>query len=834
MLKNMLKVALRNAKCNKQFTILNIVGLSIGITACLLIALFVQDEVSYDSFHKDADQVYRINQPMIWGDWNTDFGSTGPNVAIAIKEDIPEFTQVTRIHDSGENLVTYQPLNADPISFKEAKVYAAEDNFFELFSFPILEGNPKTALTAPLSIIITQSTAIKYFGEEDPMGKTLEVRQGENAGPFKVTAVLADIPTNSHIQFDMMTSMSTYRYIKAREWTWIWTTFVTYVKVAKDADIESIQEKLNAIPPKWAAPAVERAFGESYASFVPEGKEWTLSMQPIREAYLHSPVTGNRIGPSGNVAYVKIFGAVGILVLILSCINFMNLSTARSAGRAKEVGVRKVLGSGRKSIANQFIFESIMFAAVGTTIALILCELCINSFNTIANKNLSLYQELQNPFFAVTLVVFIIGLGFIAGSYPAFYLSSFKPINALKGKLGNGFKGKGIRNALVVFQFTVSITLIISTTFVRQQINYIANYDIGFEDENILQIHNLELLNRSSIETFQNRLAQNPAFTQIGYSDLVAPNIFNEDKYKAEGPENTPVSINRLIVDEDYLDLLSPQFIVGRNFDDTRASDKYAIVLNESAVKLLGFGSKESYDKDSPIGKHVTFPTSETIKFEVIGVVEDFNYNSLRMAISPLMIAHKTNDELYNIGTSYISARINPNMVGSGEQLRQLLDEVQAELRSLKPGLPFQYSFMDQDFESSFRTEQQMIQVLNVFTVMALSIACLGLFGLAAFTSEQRTKELGVRKVLGASVKDIVVLFSGEFTKLVIIAILIASPLAYIAVKSWLGAFAYQTPITVAAFIFAGIGALLIAWGTISFQSIKSAYRNPVDALRDE
>jgi putative ABC transport system permease protein len=834
MLKNMLKVAIRNAISNKQFTILNILGLSIGITASLMIALYVQDEISYDSFHKDADQVYRINQPLIWGDWDTEFGSTGPNVAVALKEDIPEFTQVTRIHDSGENLVTYQPLNGDPVSFKEAKVYAAEDNFFELFSFPILEGNPKTALTEPLSIIITQSTATKYFGEEDPIGKTLEVRQGENAGPFKVTAVVTDIPTNSHIQFDMMTSMSTYRHIKAREWTWIWTTFVTYVKVADGANLQSIQEKLNAIPPKWAAPAVERAFGESYASFVPEGKKWTLTMQPIREAYLYSPASGNRIGPSGNVAYLKIFGAVGILVLILSCINFMNLSTARSAGRAKEVGVRKVLGSGRKSIANQFIFESIMFATVGTTIALILCELFINAFNTIANKSLSLYQEMQNPVFIVTLIVFIIGLGFIAGSYPAFYLSSFKPINALKGKLGNGLKGKGIRNALVIFQFTVSIALIISTSFVRKQINYIANYDVGFEEENILQVHNLELIGNTALESFQNRLAQNPAFTQVGYSDLVAPNIFNEDKYKAEGPENSPVSINRLIVDEDYLELLSPQFIVGRNFDDTRASDKYAIVLNESAAKLFGFGSKESYDKDSPIGKHVTFPTSETIKFEVIGVVEDFNYNSLRMGISSLMIAHKTNDELYNIGTSYVSARINPNMINSSEKLNDLIAEVKSELYSLKPGLPFQYSFMDQDFESSFRTEQQMIKVLNVFTVMALSIACLGLFGLAAFTSEQRTKELGVRKVLGASVKDIVVLFSGEFTKLVFISIILATPLAYYGVKLWLADFAYQTPITIAVFLFAGIGALLIAWGTISFQSLKSAYRNPIDALRDE
>ena len=831
----MFKVAWRNAIANKQFTLLNILGLSIGITACLMIALYVQEELSYDNFHEDADQVYRINQPLIWGDWDAEFGSTGPAVALALREDIPEFTEVLRIHDSGENLVTHEPKNGNPVSFKEARVYTAEANFFDVFSFPVIAGNPKTALAAPLSIVITKSMATKYFGEEDAMGKMLEVRQGDYASTFKVTAVLEDIPTNSHIQFDMMTSMNTYRHIEARQWTWVWTTFVTYVKVAPGADLEKINEKLQAIPPKWAAPAVERAFGESYAEFVPDGKKWTLTMQPIREAYLYSPITGNRIGPSLEILLMlKYLAAVGILVLMLSCINFMNLSTARSAGRAKEVGVRKVLGSGRKAIANQFVFESIMFVFASTTIALILCELFIGGFNSIANKTLTLQAELANPSFLLAIVLFILGLGFLAGSYPAFYLSSFKPIQALKGKTSNGFRGKGIRNSLVVLQFTISVALIITTFFVQKQLNYTSNYNLGFENENILQVHNLELLGYEKMATLQNKLQQNSAFTAVGYSDLVAPNIFNEDKYKAEGPENNPITTNRLIVDEDYVDLLGLSFIVGRNFDDSRASDKYGIILNTSAAKSFGFGGPKDYDQDSPIGKFITFPTSESIKFEVIGVVDDFNYNSLRMSIQPLMIAHKKNDELYNIGTSYLSARIDPTVVNSASKMKSLLDEVKADLISLKPGLPFEYSFMDESFESSFRTEQQMTSVLNIFTVVALSIACIGLFGLAAFTSEQRTKELGVRKVLGASVKDIVLLFSTEFTRLVVVSILIAVPLAYYAVKTWLADFAYQTPITASVFIFAGALALVIAWCTISFQSLKSAYRNPVEALRDE
>lgn len=834
MLRNMFVIAWRNALRNKQFTILNLLGLSIGISAFLFITLYVMNEVSYDSFQKNADQVFRINQPMIWGDWDDQFASTGPGVALALKEDIPEFTEVTRIHDPGQQIVTYSPMDEEIQTFQESQAYVAEANFFELFSFPLLKGDQKTALSEPLSVVITENTAKKYFGEEEPMGKILEIRQGQNSGKFKVTAVLQNIPTNSHIQFDMLTSMSTYQHIKNREWQWVWTTYVTYVKVAPGSDLKKIAEKLQAIPPKWAATAVERAFGESYDNFLPDGKKWTLTMQPIREAYLFSPITGNRIGPSGSIAYVQIFSAIGIFVLILSCINFMNLSTARSANRAKEVGVRKVLGSKKQTLVRQFIFESLLFVAVSTVIAIVLSELFMGSFNAIANKDLSL-ESLLNPLFLIIVLVFIVALGFIAGSYPAFYLSSFQPIHILKGKMSSGFKGKGIRNTLVVFQFTISIALIISTFFVQKQLKYTANYNLGFDKENILQIEGLEQLqDESAIEAFQSQLAMNPAFKQVGYSDLIPPQIFNEDKYKAEGPENDPITLNRLVADEDYVDLLAPKFILGRNFDDDRVSDKYAIILNASAVKTLGYGSPGQYNENSPLGKYVTFPTSETDKFEIIGVVEDFNYNSLKLNIQPLMIAHKDNNKMFNMGTRFVSARLNPAVVQSAQQLSQLLEQVEASLRQVKAGVPFEYSFMDQEFESSFRTEQRMGQVLNIFTVMALSIACLGLFGLAAFSAEQRTKELGVRKVLGASAKDLVLMFSSEFSKLVIVSVVIACPLAYYAVKTWLSDFAYQTPMSISVFILAGIVALLIAWTTISFQSLRAAHRNPVDALRDE
>lgn len=833
MIANMFTIAWRNAIRHKQFSLLNILGLSIGITTTLLITLYVMGELSYDNFHEKGDRIYRINQPMIWGDWNQQFASTGPNLAVGLRADIPEFEEVTRLHTRGDHVVTYKPESGQLLTFQEGQVYVAEENFFDIFTFPAVKGDLSTALEAPGSIVITAEMATKYFGDKDPLGETLTLQLGGKSDPFKVTAVVQDTPENSHIEFDMLTSMSTFRHIKNREHQWIWTTFVTYGLVKDGVNVKALEEKIQQIPPKWAETETQRVFGMSFEEYIGERK-WSLFMQPLKEAYIYSPPSGNRIGPSGNILYVRIFTAVGILILLLSCINFMNLSTARSANRAKEVGIRKVLGSEKRSLVRQFIFESILYVSISTVIAIVLTEVFLGSFNTIADTQLSLYEQLMNPVFVTALIAFILILGIAAGSYPAFYLSSFKPIEVLKGKLSGGFKGKAVRNGLVVFQFTISAVLIICTFFVQKQLQYTASADLGFDKSNILQIHNIELLSETNKETLQTILKGNSAFEQVGMSDLVPPSIWNEDKYKAYGPDTEIITLNRLRSTEEYMDLLDLKFLDGRNFDKTRGTDKYKVILNETAVRILGWEGVGQDPNNSPVGKYVTLPDSQEALFEVIGVVEDFNFNSVRYEISPLLIIHEDNDILYEMGSDFVSIRLNPNIVTNSTELQRSLDYVETKLEELNSGIPFEYSFMDQRFEASFRNEQRMGQVLNIFTAMAMVIACLGLFGLAAFSAEQRKKELGVRKVLGASIFRLVYMFTSEFTLLIMISLVIASPVAYFFVKQWLAGFAYKTPIHFWVFILAALGSLVIAWLTIGFQSVKAAHQNPVDVLRDE
>lgn len=832
MLRNMFTIAWRSALRNKQFSMLNILGLSIGITASLLIGLYVLDEMSYDNFHEKGDRIYRINQSMVWGDWNDKFGSTGPNLAVALRSDVPEFQEVTRLQSPGRQLISYQPDGGDIVSFRERGLFIAEQNFFNIFSFPILKGSPDQALLNPLSVVITEEIALKYFGDEEPIGKTLKIdaERGESRS-FIVTAVIANLPANSHIRFDMLTSMSSYPNIKRREYQWMWTTFGTYGLVQPGTNIQALTAKIQKIPPKWAG---VRALGKTFDEFV-DGKEWKLWVEPIGDVYMNSSASGNRFGPSGDRVYVQIFGSVGLLILLLSSINFMNLSTARSANRAKEVGIRKTLGSPKKALVRQFIFESVMFVLVSTIIAIVATEVSLGAFNTLANTSLSLNDQLIDPSFIALLGGFILLLGIATGSYPAFYLSSFNPTEVLKGKLSTGFKGKSVRNGLVVFQFTITIALIICSMFVHKQLDYAAKENLGFDKDNILQIHNIELLNDINKETFQTLLKSNIVFEQIGLSDAVPPDIWGEDNYRpADDMENKGINLNRLRATEEYLNLLDLDFSIGRSFDKSLETDKYKIILNETAVRDLGWGIKENYTEDSPIGKQITFVDSnEAINFEVIGVVKDFNFNSVKYEIGPLLIVHDDNDRMWESGRDFISIRLDKDFVQTASDLAVLLEDVESKLSDVNPRVPFEYSLMDQNFEAHFRTEQQMGQVLNLFTTMALCIACIGLFGLAAFSAEQRKKELGVRKVLGASVYRLMYVFTAKFTLLVLIALLIASPLAYLFVENWLTNFAYKTPITPFVFLMAAVGSLILAWLTVGFQSLRAASRNPVEVLRD-
>ena len=706
---------------------------------------------------------------------------------------------------------------------------------FDVFSFQLRAGNKETVLMNPSNILLTVETMKRYFGldarSSETIGKKIHIKQYDNSWKtFIVSGILEDLPDQSHIQMDMLVPLeSEDEMMSMHGWKWIWTAFSTYGLVKEGTNVEALEKNIQDIPPKWAPPTTERIFNQSFEEFT-AGHQWRLELQPLNEIYASGAPASHRFGPTGNPLFIKIFGVVGLLVLVLSIINFMNLSTARATNRAKEVGVRKVLGSTRKVLIWQFVLESTLFVLVGTLIAFFIVGLVIEPFNLLAEKQIDVWPFLEEPSFFVLTIGFILVLGLLSGSYPAFYLSAFLPTESLKGKIKGGFKGKGIRNSLVVVQFTISIALIISTFFVQKQLTFVSNTDIGYSKENILQIHYIEELGFET-SSFKNQLMANPKFTAVGKSFGVPPFVWSGDRYKDAGAaiENV-VQLSNLRIDEDYLSVLGTDFLAGRNFSSEIETDKYKTIINEEAVKVLGWTLEEA------VGKSVALASGDEQEHEVIGVVENFNFKSLKERIQPLILIHHQNDQVwdYGGGYSFYSMRLNPEAVSTTEGLNKLLISLEEELEKADPTVPFEYSFLDQEFETTFRSEQKMATILNLFTAMAMVIACLGLFGLAAFTAEQRTKELGIRKVLGASITELAVTFSKEFANLVLIAILIACPIAWYFVHEWLQEFAYSTPIELWVFLVAVITALFIAIATISFQSLRSAHRNPVETLKDE
>ncbi len=836
MIRNYFKIIWRNMIREKQFTFLNILGLTIGITSCFIIGLYVYNEITYDTFHEKGDRIYRVNQSYIWGDWNDQYASTGPNVAVALRADAPEFEKITRLLDPGAQNIRKKSAIEHTNIFKEERYFFAEENFFEIFSFEFIKGDPKTALKEPKSLVITEETASRYFGNKEPIGKPLEIRKSDGTwDTYTVSAVLADVPENSHIKFDILTSLNTIRKKMQREnWLWASTGYVTYGLVKEGTDIETLTQKIQAIPPKWAALTTERLFNQSYDEFT-DGKEWRLYLQPLKEIYLSEAPSKHRFGSTGNPQFVKLFSAIGILVLFLCSINFMNLSTARASKRSKEVGIRKVLGSARSRLIKQFILESTLFVAASTLFAVVLAQISLDGFNTIAGKELSFIGLLVNPVFIGIVILFVFVLGIASGSYPAFYLSSFRPIETLKGKVNSVFKGKNLRNTLVVFQFTISIALIICAFFVQKQLVYTSSLDLGLIKDNVLQIHNIEQLGDKA-ETLKAKLETNSAFTHVGKSYGIPPNVWSGDKYRAFGPENPAIHFTDVRTEGDFLEVLGLEFIAGRNFDSNRKTDKYGVVLNEEAVKVLGWGKKDTYATDSPIGKFVAMTNDNADKMEVLGVVKDFNFSTTKEKIGPLVMLHQDNDWVWNYGRgrTFMAARLDPHVVENLGNLQQLIEDVKEEMARLDPSILFEYSFVDQEFEETFKSEQRMAKVLNIFTLLALLIACIGLFGLAAFSAEQRVKELGIRKVLGAKVSQLAIQFSTEFTKLVLISVLLASPIAYFIVDEWLTNFAYRTSIELWVFVLVSLFAMVITVFTVGFQMIKVAKTNPIHSLRTE
>ncbi len=807
MFRNYFKIAFRNLWRNKSFSLINIVGLAIGIATCLIIMLFVNNELSYDKYNEKADQMYTVFfQGNVQGEKMNE-ASVMPPVAQTLKKDFPEVEAATRLRNYGTPKLVYNNK-----SFKEDAFAFVDSNFFQVFTLPLIEGNAKTALLEPNTVVITKALAKKYFGSEDPMGKVIAFKDGNNAA-CKVTGVIDKVPVNSNFHFELFASMSSLP--EAREDSWMTSNFFTYLVLTKGYDYKKLEAKMPQVVEKYMGPQMLKAMGMSLADFRKNGNDLSFHLEPITDIHL-DPEYPQTLGQAANINNVYIFAAIAVFMLLIACINFMNLSTAGASKRSKEVGIRKVLGSLKIELVKQFLFESVIISAIALLLAVVLIYLALPAFNQLADQNLSLNFS-EHPFLIPGLILFVLLTGILAGSYPAFYLSSFKPVAVLKGKFSAGKKSIGLRSGLVVFQFFISILLIVGTTVVFKQLSYMQKKDVGYTKEQVLIIPDTWMLGNNQQAFFQ-QLANDPHVASVSRSGYLPAGPSNNNNFFVS-PEQNPgqmVKTLRYDVDENYIATLGIKMLAGRNFSKEYATDSSGVILNETAARVLGWGSKA-------VGHSISRTDNQGQKntYHVIGIVKDFNFRSLHESISPLVMSFAPDP-------SVLIAKLKTKDAAA------LIVALSKTWASFGAEDAMSYSFLDDRFNNTYKAEQKTGTILGIFAGLTIFVACLGLFGLAMFTAQQRTKEIGIRKVLGASVSQVTNMLSKEFLKLVIIACVIAFPLSYWAMSKWLQDFAYRTDISWWVFVVAAVVALLIALITVSFQAIKAALANPVKSLRTE
>ncbi len=800
MLSNYFKLAFRNILKHKLFSAINILGMSIGVAACLLIMLYVVDELSFDRFHTDSDRIYQVGLHAKISGQDLMVSNTPPPMAERFTAEIPGVESATRIAQYWGT----PSLRVDDIAFTENRIYHADSNFFEFFSYKLLEGDPRTALTEPNTVVLTEDIATKYFGDENPVGKLITIG-GHQA--YKITGIAENAPHNSHFIYKILISSSSVE--RLRSTVWLNNFLHTYIKRDGNVSIESIEARVPDLIVKYVGPEVERLMGVKMEDIDSDENYFGYFTTPITDIHLRAK-TQDGLEPHGNIVYVYFFSGIGVFIILIACINFMNLSTARSAGRAKEVGLRKTLGSVRTQMVRQFLIESILYSLIAVVIAIVLNYMLLPQFNLLSGKQLGMSTFLQ-PEFVVFVIVLVVFVGIVAGSYPAFYLTSFGIVEVLKGKVRAGMKSKGVRSGLVVFQFALSIFLIIFTAIVYQQINFMQQRDLGIDKHNVLTLPNAGHLDKNK-NAFKNALAGQTGIVSSSYTNNSFPGVNTTTVFKAGGSEQDHF-MAMYEADYDHQDVMRFEMKEGRYFSRDFPSDSMAILLNEAAVREFGF--------TNPLEEEILYTFGEQRdRLRVVGVFKDFNFESLKTKIRPLAI-RLTNDS-FNLMIRYEG---NPSgVIASVEKL----------WKQYVPGQPFDYNFLDEKFDEQFRSEQRMGQLFTVFSGLAIFIACLGLFALAAFMAEQRTKEIGIRKVMGASTAGLTVLLSVEFTKLVLIAFIPAATVAWFVVNSWLNGFAYRVDTDPMIFVGSGTIATLIAGLTVSLQSIKSAAADPVESLRYE
>ena len=818
MLKNYFTVAMRNLRKHSFYSFINVAGLSIGLAICFIIVLFVVNELSYDKHFANADRIYRIKSEIKFGGSHYKMLYAPPVMANALATEYPEVESAIRFRERGSYLVKRSIDN-----IKEDHVIWTDKDFFKIFSVPVIAGNADKALAEPNSIAISEAIAHKYFPNENALGETLILDNDMN---MKITAIYKTLPANTHFHFDILISLEGLE--EAKRQVWYSNNFQTYLLLRPGADAKQLENKFPELVVKRAMPQLAEVLGGDFTmeKFIAAGNKMEFTLQPLADIHLKSSLQGE-FEPNFDIAYVYLFVAVALFILIIACINFMNLSTARSANRAKEVGIRKVMGSFRSHLMRQFLTESILLSFISIVFAVITAWLLLPFFNELSARTLSIPFDQPSLYGIIILTALIVGL--LAGIYPSFFLSAFKPISVLKGNVALGMKSGFIRSALVVFQFTISIFLVIGTLAVNRQLNYIQNKKLGFNKDQVIVIDDAFALGNNRIP-FKDEIMRSGKMenaTMTGFLP-VSGTWRNDNPWWVEGRDpavqENMVGIQNWRVDYDYIKTMGMNVKEGRDFSRDFPSDSSAVIINEAALKQFNFtgeviGSKIATFGD---GKNGEPDRNNLHMLTVVGVVENFHFESLKQNVSPLMM------ELSKQPEGPISFRFQ------SQNTQDVIQLVEAKWKEMAPGQPFTYYFLDERFGTMYAAETRLGKIFGIFSVLAVLIACLGLFALTSFTAEQRTKEIGIRKVLGASISSIVMLLSKEFGKLVLIAFVLAAPLAWYGIDWWLKDYTYKTDIGIGLYLFSGIAAFLIAWVTMSFQSFKAAASDPVKSLKSE
>ncbi|MFO7446622.1 MAG: ABC transporter permease [Ignavibacteriaceae bacterium] len=803
MLKNFFKITIRNLLRNKVYSFINIFGLSIGIACFILISLFVKDELTYDTFNKNADRVFRLNSYYKIGENRFNLANSPVPLGPVLKEEYPEIKNIVRIQYGYNSYV------------KKGDEYIQEENFlyadstlFDIFSIEFVTGNPKTALTKPNSIVITTRAAEKFFSGKNPMGERVIL---SNKTEFLVTGVVNPLPKNSHFEFDFAASFNSLP--ENGETNWFGTFVHTYVLTDKVVSAEQLNKRLFATIDKHVGPIIKAAFGTSYREFLDNGNDFSFKFVPLTDIHLYSYNIFNELKPTADINTVYLFSAIALFILIIACINFVNLATAKSTKRANEIGVRKVLGSNKAQLIRQFLSESIILCFISVIISLMIIEIVLPYFNNLTQKELTV-NYLGNLFVIPVIAAFTILLGSIAGMYPALLLASFKPVLVLKGKIYKGTNKSFLRKGLVVFQFATSIVLFIGTLVIYNQMEYIKNKNLGFNKEQMLVVKNVDDLTEQQA-SFTDEIKKYPGIKNATLSKGLPVFSLDANIYRKEGSNDNQTLIT-LKTDYNFLDTYEIKLKDGRSFRREMSTDTACIILNESAVKKIGF--------TDPINSKLTLVSSDNPPaYTVIGIVKDFHLQTLKDEIRPAAIVLLKQPE-----ANFLSVKV------SSANVEETIEYLSDKWKDFGQSKPIEYTFFDENFGEIYRAEIQTGEIFTIFAVLAIVIACLGLFGLAAFTAEQRTKEIGIRKVLGSSVLQIIILLSKEFVKWVLLANIIAWPVAYYIMDNWLDDFIYRIDIDVSTFLITGLAALVIAVLTISYQAIKAAIINPAKVLKTE